>query len=232
MNQNTNVRHLQLSNDGAASITSQAYARMRVDILAGDLVPGRKLKIDELRNEYGIGASPIRGALSLLTSDGLVDRIDQRGFQVKQVSRQEFEELLKTRCWLEERALRESIAHADRRWEESIVLAHYRLGRVPRSDTDNRFSSNPEWEAHHKVFHHALISACASGILLKICDQLYDHNIRYRQIAGPSAYPGRTVGDEHEAIMAAALDLDADLAVQQLIDHYAKTGAFVAERLN
>ncbi|MGI9492376.1 MAG: GntR family transcriptional regulator, partial [Geminicoccaceae bacterium] len=61
--------------------------------------------MDELRQAYGSGSSPIREALSLLTSDGLVERVDQRGFRVSLVSAETFDELLTTRCWLEERAL-------------------------------------------------------------------------------------------------------------------------------
>lgn len=212
------------------SRTARAYARLRADILAGVLEPGRKLKIDELREHYAIGASPIREALSLLTSDGLVDRLDQRGFRVTRIDRREFEELLATRCWLEERALRESIARGDSAWEEAVVLALYRLSRVPRSRDDDAFIANREWEVLHKAFHGALIAACGSGILLRFCDQLYDRNIRYRQLAGPVAYPGRNVGDEHEAIMNAALARDADRAVRHLVDHYERTGAFLAER--
>lgn len=90
----------------AASLTSQIYSRLRNDILSGALAPGRKLPIEELKESYGIGASAIREALSQLTSDALVERVDHRGFRVSPVSRTSFDELLKTRCWLEERALR------------------------------------------------------------------------------------------------------------------------------
>ena len=93
-------------NNGPESITSRAYAQLRSDIMSGRLEPGRKLKIEELRKLYDVGTSPIREALSLLTSDKFVERIDQRGFRVATVSLSDFDELLKTRCWLEERALR------------------------------------------------------------------------------------------------------------------------------
>ncbi|MEN0001295.1 MAG: GntR family transcriptional regulator, partial [Pseudomonadota bacterium] len=66
----------------SASITSRAYARLKDDIISGALPPGSKLKIEKLRKTYNAGTSPIREALSLLTSDHLVERIDQRGFRV------------------------------------------------------------------------------------------------------------------------------------------------------
>jgi len=217
---------------GQESLTRQAYMRLRDDILTGDLAPARKLKIDELRGDYKIGSSPLREALSLLTSDGLVERLDQRGFRVSPVSAGEFDELLKTRCWLEERALRESIANGGSDWEEAIVLSFYRLSRVPRSSDSDHFVANKDWEHHHKRFHMALIAACGSTQLLRFCDQLYDQNIRYRQITGPTAYPKRDTQQEHEDIMQATLDGKADLAVERLVSHYSQTGSILSSVLD
>ncbi len=212
---------------GHLSLTSQAHALMREDIITGALVPGLKLKIEELRQRYGIGASPIREALSLLTSDHLVERIDQRGFRVARVSAAEFEELLRTRIWLEERALRESIANGGTEWEEQVVLATYRLSRVPRSESGDGIVASEEWEHRHRRFHMTLLAACGSSILLRFCGQLYDQNTRYRNLAVPSAYPKRDITEEHSAICDAVLARDADKAVDLLTAHYQRTSTYL-----
>jgi DNA-binding GntR family transcriptional regulator len=214
------------------SLTSRIYARLRTDILASRLEPGRKLKIEDLRKSYDAGATPIREALSHLASDHLVERLDQRGFRVANVSGEEFDELRKTRCWLEERALRESIAHGGSDWEERVVLAAYRLSSVPWSKSDNQYIVNGEWENLHKAFHRALISACGSAILLRFCDQLYDQNIRYRILSNRAAYRQRDRSAEHEAIKEAVLARDADLAVERLLGHYSRTGSFLADSID
>lgn len=213
-----------------ASMTSKAYHQLRSEIMSGELAPGMKLKIEQLRQRYDVGTSPIREALSLLTSDHFVERIDQRGFRVANISDQQFGEVLKTRCWMEERAIRESIAHGDNSWEEAVVLAAYRLSRVPRSEAEDHFKANIEWERRHKHFHMTLISACGSGFLMKFCDQLYDQNVRYRHLSGTKAYPERDINAEHGAICDAALARDADLAASLLISHYDKTGQFLRDR--
>ena len=213
------------------SMTSRAYDQLKQDIISGRLEPGRKLKIEELRSQYDVGTSPIREALSLLTSDHFVERIDQRGFRVSQVSEEEFDELLKTRCWLEERALRESIANGSAHWEERVVLANYRLSRIPRSNSQDHFSANAAWEEVHKEFHMELIAECGSSLLLKFCDQLYDQNIRYRQLSGNTAYPKRDIAEEHNSICDAVLARDADLAARLLVSHFNNTGTFVHRRL-
>lgn len=216
---------------GGESQTAQVFARLREDIMAGHLEPGRKLKIEELRKRYDAGASPLREALSTMCSDGLVERIDQRGFRVAGVSIGDFNELLKTRCWLEERALRESIAHGDPAWEDSLVLAHHRLSRHNRTGDRGNLRLDEAWETAHRHFHMSLIAACGSDIMIRFCDQLYDRNIRYRNISGAAAYPKRDIAAEHQQIFEATVSRDADEAVRRLVGHYEATGEYFRDAL-
>lgn len=220
------------ANDGATSLTMDVFGRIRADILKGHLHPGSKLKIEEMREHYNVGLSPLREALSLLTSERLVERIDQRGFRVAQASLAEFTELLQTRCWLEERALRESIRHGGPAWEEGVVIAHHRLQRLKRTAGADHSVVEAAWEDAHRSFHTALISGCGSEILLRFCNQLYDMNVRYRQISGVYAYPRRNIEAEHRDIMNAALLRDADTAAANLVMHYQKTGAYLKKALS
>ena len=219
----------EIEGNGSESMTSRIYTRMRADIISGQLEPARKLKIADLRRRYDAGASPIREALSLLTSDNLVERLDQRGFRVVEASTKEFEVLLKTRTWIEETALRKSIENGGTAWEDQVILAAYRLSRVPRFEADGRFVANAEWEMRHKHFHMTLLAACGSSILLKFCDQLFDQNTRYRHLSAPSAYPSRDINAEHGAICDAVLARDADVAVDLLTQHYQRTSVFLNE---
>lgn len=212
-----------------ASLTTQAFRRIYAMIIRGELKPGEKLKIEGLRNTLGVGASPLREALSLLTAEHLIERIDQRGFRVAHVNAEAFDELLKTRCWLEERALHESMQKKDSEWEERVLLAHHRLKRPVRTLEDG--SLNPEWEDLHKAFHMSLLSACGSSILLRICDQLYDQNVRYRNVSGVYVSADRGVGNEHGAILEHVLEGDEDRAVSELLSHYRKTGKLLSEFL-
>ena len=91
------------------SSTQRAYHILRDRIITGRIPPGQRLKIDTLKESLDTGASPIREALSLLTSDQLVDRIDQRGFRVAESSREQFREILDLRCNLEDLAVRDSL---------------------------------------------------------------------------------------------------------------------------
>ncbi|WP_049645514.1 GntR family transcriptional regulator [Candidatus Rhodobacter oscarellae] len=217
-----------MSKDEAApgSATQRAYLALRALIVAGEIRPGEKLKIDGLRQRLATGASPIREALSLLTSDNLVERIDQRGFRAAEVSAANFQEILRLRSTLEDQALRESIARGDQAWEEALVLAHHRMQRAQEQGGDG-------FEPLHKAFHMALLAAAAAPILLKFCSQLYDLNIRYRFLAGRGRdYQSRDVTEEHGAILAAAVDRQADTASALLLAHYTRTGSYLAGLLD
>lgn len=211
---------------------ARVFARLRNDIITGHLAPGRKLKIEELRRTYDSGSSTLREALSVMCADGLVERIDQRGFRVSDVNAATFDELLKTRCWMEERAVRESIAHADTAWEENVVLAHHRLTKTERTPSDRSNLTEDPWEQAHRAFHMTIIAGCGSQILINFCSHLYDQNIRYRNFAGSAAaYPGRDIDEEHLGVFTAVIDRNADLAVTRLTSHYTATGKFLREAL-
>ncbi len=207
------------------SLTSLAHARIRDMVLSGELPPGSRIQIDALRKRLEIGASPVREALSILSSEQLVVRNEQRGFWAPEISAEDFGILLDTRCRVEALAFGDAIRHGGAEWEEQIVLLQYRLNSL------NRTEKADAWEIAHRDFHRALISACPSTYLLNFCAQLYDLAVRYRNVASLAAYPERQVEDEHSQIAEAALARDAARAEHLLVDHYRKTGEFLYQQL-
>jgi len=208
------------------SSTQKVYSELRRLVIAGEIEPGSRLKIDDLKHQLQAGASPIREALSLLTSDQLVERIDQRGFRAAAVSRAHFNEILELRCELEILALRASIEHGEGAWQDRLQLAEKRLAATERSMITR-------WEELHRRYHCTLIDACESPILLRFCVQLYDLNIRYRNLAQRSLdYRLRNITDEHMAIVDSAIQGDANLASERLRQHYTLTGDYLANCLS
>lgn len=199
---------------------SSVYDRLQADILTGQLKPGLKLRLRDLIEKYDTGNSPLREALNRLSANGMVVREENRGFRVPSASNEELQELTRTRCWLEEVALRESIVHGDTAWEERIVLAFHWLARAARSTDEAAKYTSPEWESHHRDFHLALISACRSKILMDFCAELSQRTFRYRNLAEVVEYRDRHELEEHRELQQAALNRDADLAVELLRKHY------------
>ncbi|MGI9257684.1 MAG: GntR family transcriptional regulator [Gammaproteobacteria bacterium] len=212
---------------GGETLASMVYHKLLEDILKGNLQPGRKLRLQALKDQYEVGNSPLREALNRLSANGMVVREENKGFRVSPASAAELAELVRTRCWLEEVALRESIRNGDDAWEERVVLSYHRLSRAQRPTDEESFNTNPEWEEFHRQYHHALISACDSNLLMGYCAQLQEQALRYRNLAPVVNYRRRHESNEHEAIRDAALGRDADEAVKLLIAHFEVTADIV-----
>jgi DNA-binding GntR family transcriptional regulator len=205
----------------AITRTSAIYEQLRREIIQGVLLPGEKLRIEVLRTRYKVGGTPLREALNRLSTEGLVTQSEQRGFRVTPVSADELLELTRTRCWINEIALRESIGRGDRAWEERVLLSFHRLSRVPVV-VDSRM--NPEFSELHRVFHGALLAGCGSRWLMDFNDLLFDCAERYRNlIAVLGDDNARDVLGEHRAITEAAIERKTALAIGLLNDHYEKT---------
>lgn len=203
---------------------------IRGDILSARLEPGTKLTVKMLSDLYHCGASPVREALSRLNSEGLVDRIDRRGFFVTGISGEDFADILGNRCFMEAEALRLSIAQGGVDWEERVLIAHYRLANLPKEiEGEEGSRPNEAWESAHKTFHMALISACGSRILRDTCERLRELNNRYRHFARTAQGSQRSLAAEHTALRDLALDRRGDEAVAALLDHYRRTGDAVLQ---
>jgi len=209
------------------NLSEQAHERIRRDILNGELFPGDKLQIEAVSDRYGIGIAPVREALNRLSSEGLVERKSQRGFFVTEISMTSLEELVKTRIWLETLALRESIQNSTEAWEEQLVIAYHRLARTNRRmPPEAGRELSEEWELRHREFHMLLLDRCGSGWLLGFCSTMMDQAVRYRSLSmniHPSMLRREGAAAEHEALLNAALDKDADRASLLLADHYTAT---------
>jgi len=209
------------------SLSEQAYDRIRHDILHGALFPDAKLQIEQISERYAIGTVPVREALNRLSSEGLVYRKSNRGFFVQTISIADLEELVKTRIWLETKALTESLAHADESWEDQLVVSYHRLARTQRrlpEQVDREVSE--EWEIRHKEFHMLLLSRCGSRWLLNFCSTLMDQAVRYRSLSmntNPSRLRREGAAAEHQAILDAVLEHDLKKSCALLEEHYTTT---------
>mgnify|MGYP005996817331 FL=1 len=209
------------------SLITQIYNKLKKSLINGDLKPGEKLKIDSLKDKYNSGHTPIREALTSLVKDGLVERIEQKGFVASNVSMKHFNEILKTRIWIEEIAIKKSMENKKglEVWEENLILLNHRLNKKDWTEKYN--PDNPDsWEMMHKKFHISLISRSGSDFLTKFCEQLYDQNLRFRflLIKNKKNYFKKSGNKEHQDILNAVLSRDIDRSQKSLVKHYNVTG--------
>ncbi len=214
---------------GNGDLAGIAWQRIRADIIAGKLAPNTRLRIALLRTAYGIGATPLREALSRLVSERLVVSMDRRGFAVAPISLKELRDLTDLRKLLEKEALRQSLKNGDEQWEADVVSAVYKLGRLHERIQGGDLSAIDGWELLNQEFHEALVSACDAPCLLHFRRTVYLYLQRYRQICLSLTSPTRNVHNEHVAMQKAAIARNYELLCELTDEHLERTYQRIAE---
>ncbi len=205
------------TNSEPKTLVEMAYRKLRRDIIEGHLSPGEKLRVEHLKEGYGVGAGTLREALSLLMSDALVVSEGQRGFCVAPVSIEDFADITKARVMLECEALRQSITLGDEAWEADLLAAFHRLSKAEEKLVDE--GGREEWEERNRIFHEVLIAACPSRWIKHFLAILYHQAERYRRIALYHQPIPRDVHSEHEDLLKATMDRNVNLATAILAEH-------------
>lgn len=197
-----------------------AADRLINDIRSGALKPGHKLRVIELRNRYGIGASPLREALSLVTSLGYATSENHRGYRVAEVSVTDLADITRAREVIEVGMLRESmLAHTDE-WAVGIVTAQERLRRaVMKATSGERMEASELISAAHKQLHIALVAGSTSKRLAGMQSLLFDQASRYRDIMVSRIPSPEDFFAAHEALVKTILSGDIDEASEELRQH-------------
>jgi GntR family carbon starvation induced transcriptional regulator len=200
------------------TLVESAYRNLRRDIIEGRLPPGEKLRIEHIKDNYGVGAGTMREALSLLIADALVISQGQRGFRVAPASLDDFGDITETRVMLECEALRQSMRLGDDAWEGELLAAFHRLGKAEEKLSGNEHRE--EWEERNRIFHEVLIAACPSHWIKHFLSILYHQAERYRRLTLQyKTLIHRDVHAEHADLFKAVLARDADQACKLLADH-------------
>jgi len=205
------------------TLVERAVARIRHDIVAGAYAPDARLGINDMVERYGIGATPIREALSRLTAAGLVHAVGNRGFRVPAMSRHDLEDITRLRQLVECEALRESIARGDDEWEAGVVAALHRLRNAAAASGPGEDADVTAIDRTHKRFHTSLIAACGSQRMLDLHDRLYDQAFRYRSVMVRGLAHPRSFPEVHVALAEVVLKRNPARACAALSQHLALT---------
>src|SRR6476659_2219649 len=160
------------------TVGDDGYRRIRADILLGRLRPGQKLKLDGLKESYGVSVSTLREILSRLTSERLVLAEGRRGVEVAPVSCDNVKERSERRLLVEGHAMDASFARADVEWEGRVVAAHHKLASTERLMASG-LGELEKWKRYDSEFHQALISNCGSRVLMETHSAIFDKYFRY-----------------------------------------------------
>jgi DNA-binding GntR family transcriptional regulator len=206
----------------------QVHEQLRELILSGDVRPGATTSQAELARDLDVGRTPLREAIRMLQSEGLISTEPNRRVVIASLSVEDAEELYVMRIALEATAARltlPALTETDFAEMEGYMaqMTHLSGGGPP---TLNLF------RAPHQAFHERFVSR-AGARTAQLIAELFDHSERYRRVYGTISqdhYERRAA--EHRAMLDAAIARDADALATALSAHYVATAKLVMSALD
>lgn len=200
-------------------VASQRVADVLAErILSGELRPGERIKQDELAAELEISRIPVRDALRILESRGLVSLKANAGARVTALTVKDMDSSYQIRELLEPLLLADSIPHLTDADIAAMAAVKQRLDRIEDLD---------EYLPLSREFHWIAFSRHQSPMLAQIVERLWDttqsYRLAYARLSMQEAERMQTMRDERDLLFRAIRDRDVDLAPSLLVPHIRRT---------
>ena len=152
---------------GPRSASAAASEVIRQAIVDGRLPPGRRLKEEELARELGMSRTPVREALLILESEGLVESIPRRGATVRTYAVGDLDDVYQLRALLEGYAARRA---ATRISEEDLARLDESCDRFDRLRGEEVLDLVKENVRFHSVILEAAQSTRLAGLVRSVIE--------------------------------------------------------------
>ena len=193
---------------------------IRDAIVSGSLKAGSRVSEPELAERYGISRTPIREAFRQLESEGYLTVTPRRGAVVSELSPKDVEEFYAIKSIMEGYAARRACENMSAKNLERLQAINDKLAELARIGDIKHFFKV------HSEFHELFIKAADNEKLHELITSLVT---RFQRLRFTSlSLPGRMEisVQEHEKIIAAFRNKDADLA-ETLVRQNAEYGGRV-----
>jgi DNA-binding GntR family transcriptional regulator len=195
------------------ALYQEVAERLRQRIFAHELTPGTWIDEQKLAEQYGISRTPLREALKVLASEGLVELKPRRGCYVTEISRQDLDDIFPLMAMLEGRCAAEAVQRAKPADIAALKSLHEQLESAARDGRiDAFFEANQE-------FHRKIQELSGNRWLLSVIQDL--RKVLKLSRLHSLSLEGRLQQslDEHRLIMATLESGDAAKAEKSMHDH-------------
>lgn len=193
----------------------EAAERLRDLIVSGELAPGTRVNERLLCEQLGISRTPLREAIKLLATEGLVELLPNRGAVVAPLDPRRLTECLSVMGALEALAGELACRNATPSQVAQIRALHEDMvGMHARGDLAGYFR-------HNQAIHLKIVELSANATLANAYRQLNANVKRARYMANLSRERWDDAVKEHEEILNALEARDAKRLKDLLQDHLA-----------
>jgi DNA-binding GntR family transcriptional regulator len=195
--------------------------QLREAILQGAHPPGTRLRQEELATQYGASRVPVREALRILVSEGLVTTVANTGAWIARLSLDECIELYQVRERIEPLLLRYSMPN----------MAPEQIDELARlAEEMSRTGDVEQFLALDRRFHLGSYAGASTTFLAPTVERLWNTTQHYRRAYTRllDSDSNRIVHDEHHMLVTAIREGDSDEAERVLFGHIRRTRLHLA----
>ncbi len=197
-------------------LSEDVAERLREQIFSHQLAPGSWLDEQNLALAFGISRTPMREAIKVLATEGLVTTKMNKGAYVTQVDRHDLEQIFTVLSLLEGQAAKETAIKASEEQLTHLDNLHHRLEKAAADrDLEQFFEINVK-------FHEMIQDIAGNQWMNGVIDDL--RKVLKLQRRDSLSRSGRLLSSlvEHRAILQAILKRDplaAETAMRQHLAH-------------
>ena len=192
-------------------------------VLSHRLIPGEKVPMDAIAERIGASRTPVREALRLLETEGLVTALPNRGFVMRRMGAEEVRHLYEARACIEAFVGRCAFALRDRGFTQDLRELHRIYSDLLRGDGDRRRLGM----VVDKAFHVRIAEQAGNPHLAAMLANMFDRLILTRPLED---FPLNRMGEavaEHEALVAAFEKGKAPAVEEAMLRNVQRGGAAI-----
>jgi DNA-binding GntR family transcriptional regulator len=198
-----------------------AIELLREAIVDGRLAPGQRLKEEEIAQELGISRTPVREALLVLQSEGLVEAPPNRGARVREFAAGDLDELYQLRALVEGYAARRAAARISA--EELRTLEE----SCERFDALRAEDDLIDLVKENLFFHSTILEAAGSEQLRRWAREVVEIPLVYRSYFWYSPEQKLVSEHYHKQIANALASGDGERAEMIMKEHVLEARDFL-----
>ncbi|GLT11338.1 transcriptional regulator [Sulfitobacter porphyrae] len=177
------------------SLHEELIDAIREQIVDGRLTPGTKVPEKDLCAQYGVSRTPLREALKVLATDGLLTLEANRGAWVSKITQEDLDEVFPVMGALEALSGELACKHiTDAEIRKVRTLHNEMVKYYQKRDLANYFAVNQR-------IHEAILAAARNDTLSSQYRSLATRVRRARYVANMTEERWAQATDEHEQIM-------------------------------
>jgi DNA-binding GntR family transcriptional regulator len=197
----------------ALGLADEIVSALRGRILSWQYPPLYRLTEELLCSEFNVSRSPAREALRILENDGLLLRLNNRGFVVKQLDQREVEELYELRSALELYAIQ---IVAEKKLGTETISALRKTWKAVKAKPDRDAETLARLDL---TFHETLVGLLGNRTLSQKLKEINERLFAFRLIDFGKPQRVSTSCDEHLKVLNCLRDGDASGSREALMNN-------------